>query len=58
MRAISTVLQLMLFALFVVAYVAVLVPAAAIVALRKPVITPGRRVKTTIGLGQNIRRIY
>jgi hypothetical protein len=56
MRAISTALQLMLFTLFVVAYVAVLVPAAAIVALRKPVITPGKRVRTTIGYGN--RRIY
>lgn len=56
MRVIGTVMQLMLFALFVVAYVAVLVPAAAIVAMRRPVITPGKRVKTTIGYGN--RRIY
>lgn len=56
MRTIGTILQLALFALFIVAYIAAIVPAAFIVALRRPVITPGKRVKTTIGYGN--RRIY
>ncbi len=55
MRLVGTFLQLVLLALFVVAYVAAIIPAALIVALRKPVITPAR-VKTSIGYGN--RRIY
>lgn len=55
MRTLSTILQLAFFALFVIAYIAAIIPAALIVALRKPVITPAR-VKTSIGYGN--RRIY
>lgn len=55
MRYLSTALQLLLFVLFVAAYVAMIIPAALFVALRRPVITPGQRVKTTIGNGRNIR---
>lgn len=55
MRLVGTFLQLVLLALFVVAYIAAIIPAALIVALRKPVITPAR-VKTSIGYGN--RRIY
>lgn len=55
MRFLGTFLQLVLLALFVVAYIAAIIPAALIVALRKPVITPAR-VKTSIGYGN--RRIY
>jgi hypothetical protein len=59
MRYLGTACQLLLFAIFVVAYIAAIVPAALICALRKPVIEPAKgRAKTTIGLGQNIRRIY
>ena len=56
MRYLGTVLQLMLLALFVASYIAMIIPAALIAALRKPVITPGKRVKTTIGYGN--RRLY
>lgn len=56
MRYLGTALQLMLFALFIAAYIAVIIPAALVAALRPPVITPGKRVKTTIGYGN--RRIY
>ena len=56
MRTIGTILQLVFFALFVVAYVAAIIPAALIVAIRKPVVTPAKRVKTSIGYGN--RRIY
>lgn len=56
MRYAGTILQLMLFALFIACYIAVIIPAALVAALRRPEITPGRRVKTTIGYGN--RRIY
>lgn len=57
MRYLGTFCQLMLFAIFVVAYIAAIVPAALICALRKPVITPAQpRAKTTVGYGN--RRIY
>jgi len=57
MRYIGTACQLLLFAIFVVAYIAAIVPAALICALRKPVITPAQpRAKTTVGYGN--RRIY
>lgn len=55
MRLVGTFLQLVLLALFVIAYIAAIIPAALIVAMRKPVITPAR-VKTSIGYGN--RRIY
>lgn len=55
MRALGTALQLLIFAIFVICYVAAIIPAAIIVALRRPTITPGPRVKTTIGQGRNIR---
>jgi hypothetical protein len=60
MRLIGTALQLLLLALFVVAYIAAIIPAALIVALHSPkiVAAKSRRVKTTIGLGHNVRRIY
>ena len=58
MRALGTVLQLLIFALFLISYLMVIIPAALIVAMRTPVITPAPRAKTTIGLGHNIRRIY
>ena len=56
MRLVGTFLQLVLLALFVIAYIAAIIPAALIVALRKPVVTPAKRVKTSIGYGN--RRIY
>jgi hypothetical protein len=59
MRYVSTFLQLTLFATFVFAYAFAIIPAIIIVACRKPVIRPApARVRTTIGNGSNIRRIY
>lgn len=55
MRTLSTILQLLFFAIFVAAYIFAIIPAALIVAMRKPVVTPAR-AKTTIGYGN--RRIY
>jgi hypothetical protein len=57
MRYLGPALQLMLFALFVAAYIAVIIPAALIAAIRAPIIRPAPpKAKTTIGYGN--RRIY
>lgn len=60
MRAIGPFLQILLLVVFVTCYALVVIPAAVIFALCKPQIAPARRprVKTTIGHGPNIRRIY
>ena len=56
MRALGVLVQVMILAIFVIFYIAAVIPAAAITAMRSPVIKPARRVKTSVGLGK--RRIY
>lgn len=59
MHKISAAMQVGFFLFFLACYLVFIIPAAVIVAFRRPVITPApERVKTTIGLGHNVRRIY
>lgn len=59
MGKLGCAIQVAFFLFFLAAYVVFIIPAAVIVAFRKPVIEPAKpRAKTTIGLGNNVTRIY
>lgn len=59
MSKVGVAFQVGFFLFFLAIYIVFIIPAAIIVAFRRPIIEPAKpRAKTTIGHGQNIRRIY